>query len=313
MATLASSHFLSPAAIASSFHRRHLQRFRKRTPILTTTLTNKKSSNRPIPLFALLSIEEVNAPNKTVSHFINLKNGIEALPVLREQFPHEQIHFLRVQSTLCERGDMEKIMLEVDANLLLKLATDTPCVIYDYGSRSEETGLPRSFWYGLESIMYFLRHEWGFDGYGEEDDDGSKDGRRRREVVLRGKKCTKEIERKRTFFSKSLKKKIRYYRQFIPETHSRELKVIGAYKLTAHDGDREYYKETLNEHLRIQSSTSTSSSHDDNQNDDNSDDDSLEATIEKLEQLGFKIFRGGDREQEWLDMIKSSSSSSSST
>jgi len=216
-----------------------------------------------------------------------------------------------MQSTLCERGDMEKIMLEVDANLLLKLATDRPCVIYDYGSRSEETGLPRSFWYGLESMMYFLRHEWGFDGYGEEDDIGCTDGRRRREVVLRGKKCTKEIERKRTFFSKSLKKKIRYYRQFIPETHSRELKVIGAYKLTAHDGDREYYKETLNEHLRIQSSTSRSRSHDDDRNDDNGDDDSLEATIEKLEQLGFKIFRGGDREQEWLDMIKSSSSSSS--
>ncbi|CAL6299688.1 unnamed protein product [Bathycoccus prasinos] len=309
MATLASSHFLSPAVAASSFHRRHLcQRCRKRKRAPTT---NKKSSNRPIPIpLSALSIEE---EKQDVSHFINLKNGIEALPVLREHFPHKHINFMRMQSTLCERGDMEKIMLEVDANLLLKLATDRPCVIYDYGSRSEETGLPRSFWYGLESMMYFLRHEWGFDGYGEEDNIGCTDGRRRREVVLRGKKCTKEIERKRTFFSKSLKKKIRYYRQFIPETHSRELKVIGAYKLTAHDGDREYYKETLNEHLRIQSSTSRSRSHDDDRNDDNGDDDSLEATIEKLEQLGFKIFHGGDREQEWLDMIKSSSSSSTGT
>ena len=65
----------------------------------------------------------------------------------------------------------------------------------------------------------------------------------------------------------------------------------------------------MNEHLRIQSSTSRSRSHDDDRNDDNGDEDSLETTIEKLEQLGFKIFRGGDREQEWLDMIKSSSSS----
>ena len=144
---------------------------------------------------------------------------------------------MRMQSTLCERGDMEKIMLEVDSNLLLKLATDAPCVIYDYGSRSEDTGLPRSFWYGLESMMYFLRYEWGFDGYGEEE--GDEDGiSKRREVVLRGKKCTKEIERKRTFFSKSLKKKLRYYRQFIPETHSKELRVIGAYKFTVNDGDR---------------------------------------------------------------------------
>ena len=33
--------------------------------------------------------------------------------------------------------------------------------------------------------------------------------------------------------------------------------------------------------------------------------DSLEETATKLESLGFKIFRGGDREQDWLDMIKS--------
>ena len=127
MATLASSHFLSPVVATSSFHRRHLcQRFRKRKRAPTT---NKKSSNRPIPIpLSALSIEE---EKQDVSHFINLKNGIEALPVLREHFPKSQIHFMRMQSTLCERGDMEKIMLEVDANLLLKLATDRPCVIYD--------------------------------------------------------------------------------------------------------------------------------------------------------------------------------------
>jgi hypothetical protein len=89
MATLASSHFLSPAAIASSFHRRHLcQRCRKRKRAPTT---NKKSSNRPIPIpLSALSIEE---EEQDVSHFINLKNGIEALPVLREHFPHKHSKF----------------------------------------------------------------------------------------------------------------------------------------------------------------------------------------------------------------------------
>ena len=243
----------------------------------------------------------VSAEHRRVAHFVNLKNGIEALPVLREHFPEDApIHFLRVQSTLCERGDMEKIMLELDANLLLKLATDTPCVIYDYGSRSEDTGLPRSFWYGMEAMMYFLRYEWGFDGYGDDrdDDDGNIT---KREVVLRGKKCTKEIERKRTFFSKSLKKKLRYYRQFIPETHSKELRMIGAYKLTTNDGDREYYKKTLNEYI---SSTSRNEIAKEEEN-SRINNDSLEETATKLESLGFKIFRGGDREQDWLDMIKS--------
>ena len=243
----------------------------------------------------------VSAEHRRVAHFVNLKNGIEALPVLREHFPEDApIHFLRVQSTLCERGDMEKIMLELDANLLLKLATDTPCVIYDYGSRSEDTGLPRSFWYGMEAMMYFLRYEWGFDGYGDDrDDDGNIT---KREVVLRGKKCTKEIERKRTFFSKSLKKKLRYYRQFIPETHSKELRMIGAYKLTTNDGDREYYKKTLNEYISSTSRNEIAKEEEENSRINN---DSLEETATKLESLGFKIFRGGDREQDWLDMIKS--------
>jgi len=244
----------------------------------------------------------VSAEHRRVAHFVNLKNGIEALPVLREHFPEDApIHFLRVQSTLCERGDMEKIMLELDANLLLKLATDTPCVIYDYGSRSEDTGLPRSFWYGMEAMMYFLRYEWGFDGYGDDRDDDDDGNITKREVVLRGKKCTKEIERKRTFFSKSLKKKLRYYRQFIPETHSKELRMIGAYKLTTNDGDREYYKKTLNEYI---SSTSRNEIAKEEEN-SRINNDSLEETATKLESLGFKIFRGGDREQDWLDMIKS--------
>ena len=249
----------------------------------------------------------VSAEHRRVAHFVNLKNGIEALPVLREHFPEDApIHFLRVQSTLCELGDMEKIMLELDANLLLKLATDTPCVIYDYGSRSEDTGLPRSFWYGMEAMMYFLRYEWGFDGYGDDRDDDDDGNITKREVVLRGKKCTKEIERKRTFFSKSLKKKLRYYRQFIPETHSKELRMIGAYKLTTNDGDREYYKKTLNEYI---SSTSRNeiAKEEEEEEEENSriNNDSLEETATKLESLGFKIFRGGDREQDWLDMIKS--------
>ena len=42
----------------------------------------------------------------------------------------------------------------------------------------------------------------------DREDDGNIN---KREVVLHGKKCAKEIERKRTFFSKSLKKKLRYY------------------------------------------------------------------------------------------------------
>ena len=295
------------ASFASSFPTSFTTSFNNNFPSTGRRRRRRRNSRRVFgerrkPVLVVVVV--VSAEHRRVAHFVNLKNGIEALPVLREHFPEDApIHFLRVQSTLCERGDMEKIMLELDANLLLKLATDTPCVIYDYGSRSEDTGLPRSFWYGMEAMMYFLRYEWGFDGYGDDrDDDGNIT---KREVVLRGKKCTKEIERKRTFFSKSLKKKLRYYRQFIPETHSKELRMIGAYKLTTNDGDREYYKKTLNEYISSTNEIAKEEEEEEEEENSRINNDSLEETATKLESLGFKIFRGGDREQDWLDMIKS--------
>ena len=78
--------------------------------------------------------------------------------------------------------------------------------------------------------------------------------------------------------------------------------MIGAYKLTTNDGDREYYKKTLNEYISSTSRNEIAKEEEENSRINN---DSLEETATKLESLGFKIFRGGDREQDWLDMIKS--------
>ena len=117
------------ASFASSFPRRLLRRsttiFRARGGGGGGGTRGAFFGERRKPVLVVVVV--VSAEHRRVAHFVNLKNGIEALPVLREHFPEDApIHFLRVQSTLCERGDMEKIMLELDANLLLKLATDTP-------------------------------------------------------------------------------------------------------------------------------------------------------------------------------------------
>ena len=77
----------------------------------------------------------------------------------------------------------------IGCQLIAQIATDTPCVIYDYGSRSEDTGLPRSFWYGMEAMMYFLRYERGFDGYGDDRDD---DGNIKKRSRLTREKCNKK-------------------------------------------------------------------------------------------------------------------------
>jgi hypothetical protein len=55
------------------------------------------------------------------AHFLNLTNGLEALPVLREaRLPFA---YCRIQSTACEQQKFEQIINEVDANMLMALAT----------------------------------------------------------------------------------------------------------------------------------------------------------------------------------------------
>ena len=39
--------------------------------------------------------------------------------------------------------------------------------------------------------MYFLRYEWGFDGYGDDRDDDDDGNITKRESSYEGKKCTK--------------------------------------------------------------------------------------------------------------------------
>ena len=133
-------------------------------------------------------------------HFVNLKNGVEAIPTLDALgIPHE---YLRIQSTMCEVGDMEKVLLELDANFLVSAALGYSCVVYDYGSRDKKRGVPRALWYGLEFVRYALNVEW----FGAPD----------RPPILRGKRVDQDFRRKLGGVSKSCKKRIRYYRQFIP-------------------------------------------------------------------------------------------------
>ena len=95
-----------------------------------------------------------------MQHFVNVKNGIEVVPDLRRFCEVDHYSFLRIQSTLCERGDVEKVMSELDSNFMMHLSLGSPCVVYDLGSRDvKRDGLPRAFWYGLEFITYCLTKE----------------------------------------------------------------------------------------------------------------------------------------------------------
>lgn len=175
-----------------------------------------------------------------VRHFINLKNGVEAIPTLRA-VGIDDYAFVRIQSTLCEAGDMEKMMLELDANLLVSLALGHSCVVYDFGSRDKKRGVPRALWYGLEFTRFALNRYW-FDG------DDTAVTTDRCGPVLRGKRVDADFRRKLASLSKSAKKRIKYYRKFVPpEVRATYpgVRLVGAYAATAKDDDEGFYAETL--------------------------------------------------------------------
>ena len=107
--------------------------------------------------------------SRTPRFFVNLTNGIgahalatrapvlprlaadpprraEAVPALQAaQLPYS---FVRLQSSLCESQAMEKLCLELDANLLASLALGHDCFVIDYASRNKTRAVPRALWCG---------------------------------------------------------------------------------------------------------------------------------------------------------------------
>ena len=76
-------------------------------------------------------------PLKTrIRHFINLTNGVEAIPGLLACGVREsEINYVRIQSTHCESRNYNGILENLDSTFLMNLARGNICLLYDYGSR----------------------------------------------------------------------------------------------------------------------------------------------------------------------------------
>ena len=118
---------------------------------------------------------------------------------------------------------------------------------------------------------------------------------------MRGKRASTFLEEKRRAFPKSLKKRIRYYRQFIEYPENHPLDVVGAYRHTSNDGNAEFYSKTLWEENKLRKNCDASSGRRRRRSDN---EDELECMVRKLENIGFKIFRRGEEERDWLDYKK---------
>ena len=223
------------------------------------------------------------AASRECRHYVNLKNGIEALPTLRDDLGVRSYEFVRIQSSLLENGDCEKMILELDASLLLNLALGRSCFVWDFGSRDvvKGRGNPRALWYGAEFIRYALRKEWFPEGVGDA-------ARRENVPVVRGKQVEREWATKLTMFGRSAKRKIRYYRQFIPDD-VRDVRLIGVYRPTTHDDDAEYYREVLLRHEFGDGGDVPDVVRDERE------------TIEAIERLSYNIFFAGVEEPAWLN------------
>lgn len=226
--------------------------------------------------------------------FVNLKNGLEAVPALRSaRLPHA---FVRIQSTMCEVGDMEKVIGGLDDNFLLAAALGYSCVVVDYGSRDKKRGVPRAVWYGLEFVRFALDEVWH--------------GGASRRPVLRGKAVERDFARKLRGLSKSARKRLKYYRRFIPaDARARgAVRLVGAFGRTEHDDDDAYYARVLGEACAPGTSGGAArggarGTAAELANFVSESAGSEAEAMAALRGLGLEAFYGGDAEEEWLAQL----------
>ena len=175
-----------------------------------------------------------------LKHFVNLTNGIELLPWMRQAGLPEPC-YMRLESTACEQQRYAHILDTLDASLAMSLAMGSACVVYDCGSRDGKHGVPRALWYGTEFIKYALHSLWF-----------PELGATRPSAVLRGYNVAAHWDTVLSGLPDSTKKRVRYYAPYARRCNPKgELLLFGAYKLTERDNDAEFYVETLSREAEV--------------------------------------------------------------
>lgn len=168
-----------------------------------------------------------------IKHFVNLTNGIEAIPSI-----NGEINFLRIQSTTLERKDWIKLFTELDYNFLMYLALGYECNVYDYGTNRL---FSKTIYQGLPIIKYVLSKYWlGIEIPAER---LTRSG----QTIAADKKMYDHIyDQLFTYNSTkekhSLKNKYKYFKQYL---RTDEIKLYGISDSTQNDGNVPYYRDIL--------------------------------------------------------------------
>lgn len=162
-----------------------------------------------------------------VYNYINLTNGIEAIPTIPL---NEGYRFIRIQSTLCEQKNWDRIIQELDYDFLMNLALGNKCVVYDFGARKY---IPRAIYQGLLFIKYVLYKRWiGVDYKAILKRSDNKEGIN----------CTRYFEQCYNKLDDRTLRKLDYFKPFLM---TEDIKLNYCSSATIHDGDKEFYRNIL--------------------------------------------------------------------
>ena len=161
-----------------------------------------------------------------VHNYINLTNGVEAIPTLQGDY-----RFIRIQSTICEQRLWDRLIQDLDYDFLMNLALGHKCVVYDFGARKP---IPRAVYQGLEFVKYVLNRRWLNKEY-ITNVNRSKNKERKNNCNDYFYKCYEQLEDR-------TKKKLDYFLPYI-NTDVIDLKCVT--NCTEHDGDKDFYREVL--------------------------------------------------------------------
>jgi len=175
-------------------------------------------------------------------HFINLTNGIEALPYMESLISKEEVRFTRIQSSHCESGAYDKLLSSLDTELLFSLACGRDCYIYDFASRNKTCGVSRALFLGVEFIKWSLAYLW-FSSESPLVPDCA---------LVRGKNTVPfwRNEVLQYKIGKDTKKRLRYFSTFAKEFEVKEIKLHGVYgRVSEIDGCKELHVKMVKDWL----------------------------------------------------------------
>lgn len=155
-------------------------------------------------------------------NYINLTNGVEAIPMLK--FWNEDYRFIRIQSTTCEQKNWDRLIQDLDYDFLMNLALGHKCVVYDFGARKP---VPRAVYQGLEFVKYVLNRRW----LGQEyitNVNRSKNKERKNNCKDYFDKCYQQLEDR-------TKKKLDYFLSYV---NTEDINLECVTECTQHDGDK---------------------------------------------------------------------------